>query len=220
MHRRQTGKRLRERWKRERIHTPVCRLRASVCATAGERQRRGSQRNPARDECDQEAGVAENTHGSCPCFRTQVPDQLIRHERPTLLLRRPRVPDAMDPKSSGPGGCVPSNRCASASRSTWRRLSATDNMHEPVCTGRIGHRETPSSLSSVRAQPCVCLNCSLEPLGARVHIRARALSPSRRRSFPGFPFGFAAHLPPAGACIGLRAAAAARTEPCVNLHPR
>lgn len=42
------------------------------------REREGARpsRDTPTDECDKEAGVAENTHGSCPCFRTQVPDQL------------------------------------------------------------------------------------------------------------------------------------------------
>lgn len=68
--------------------------------------------------------------------------RVVSHTSP---LRRPRVPDAMDPKSSGPGQGASRNRCASASRSTWRWLSASDNAREP-CGGYSRGRFLTSDL--------------------------------------------------------------------------
>lgn len=97
--------------------------------------------------------------------------RVVSHTSP---LRRPRVPDAMDPKSSGPGQGASRNRCASASRSTWRWLSASDNaravwraaeaVSSPLISGVspwTAGSSTPAPL--LRAPPllgnawCVCL---------------------------------------------------------------
>lgn len=54
---------------------PICK-RYTEGAKETERGSPTLSQNPLRTQCDKEAGVAENTHGSRPCFRTQVPDQL------------------------------------------------------------------------------------------------------------------------------------------------